>query len=456
MPHSLATIILAAGRGTRMKSSVPKVLHPLLDKPMLASSLKLSIKSQKVIVVTSPETQNIIQKNFENYDFEIAIQDPPLGTGHAVMAAMPLLHNFKGTVLITNGDMPLITPESIQNLLSTHQKSKALLTLTATNVENSHFGRVVLDASKKPKNIVEYKDATSVQKKIKLVNVGLYAVDASFLKTAIKELKNKNAQKEYYLTDLVNMAYKQKKKTALYTMKDVNEAQGVNSQEELMTANKIKMTKNIKKHLENGVTILNDAGVMIGDDVTIGSGTIIYGPCTLLGKTSIGKECTLEPGLFLENVTVGNKVHFKAYVYARDAILGNEIEIGPFAQLRPETKLANGVKVGNFSEIKKSTIGEGSKVNHLSYIGDATIGKKVNIGAGTITCNYDGVKKYQTILEDGVFVGSDTQFVAPVTVGEGAYIGAGSTITKNVKKKSLALTRSQQTEIENWADKKKK
>lgn len=456
----ISAIILAAGKGKRMKSDLPKVLHQVAGDPLIAHSLRAiqKLKISKTILVVSKKKDKI-KNTLTSYPFKgisFAIQDPPLGTGHAVMTALKRNPNLKGHVLIHHGDVPFVSEETFRNLVSIHLKKKAKLTFLTTLLDQpGSYGRVTRK-NRTPSGIVEFKDATPAERKIREINVGTYVVETSFLRKSLKSLSRKNVQKEYYLTDLVGQAFNSGQTTATFQTVNQNEALGVNNKEELCHMQKLIYQKRVQKLINKGVHFIGTDNVIIDSNASAGAGTTIFGPCYLLGKTKVGKNCILEPGTVLKNTQIKNKVIIKAYSYLEEAKVESGAQIGPFAHIRPKSIIGPDAKVGNFVEVKKSKIGKGSKANHLSYIGDATIGKKVNVGAGTITCNYDGYAKYPTILADGVFVGSDTQFVAPVKVGREAVIGAGSTITKDVKPYSLALSRAPQTSVKDWAKRRKK
>ncbi|MDO8519652.1 MAG: bifunctional UDP-N-acetylglucosamine diphosphorylase/glucosamine-1-phosphate N-acetyltransferase GlmU [Deltaproteobacteria bacterium] len=439
---SIAAIILAAGKGTRMKSDLPKVMHlvagrPLLDYPLTLIQ-QLKIPATTLVVAKDHAPIRAFLKNRAVNGTQLAIQDPPLGTGHAVMSAFKKRSPKAKHYLILSGDVPLVSRETIQKLIAAHQAKNAALTLVTASLDSpGAYGRVVRAPSGQVTGIVEMRDASPQEAEIKEINLAIYLIEAEFLKSSLTLLTPNNSQKEYYLTDLVRLAAAQGRTIETIFAAHPYEGMGVNNRKEILQMEKMIMAERLASYSEAGVRFVNPDGIYIDAEVTIGAGTVVYGPNYLLGKTKIGADCVI-----------------KAYCYIEDSSVAEKALIGPFAHLRPGSEIGPEAKIGNFVEIKKSKIGAGSKVNHLSYIGDAVIGKKVNVGAGTITCNYDGVNKFKTVLEDGVFVGSDTQFVAPVRVGKGAYIGAGSTITKNVKPGSLALTRTEQKEIRNWKRKK--
>jgi bifunctional UDP-N-acetylglucosamine pyrophosphorylase/glucosamine-1-phosphate N-acetyltransferase len=318
------------------------------------------------------------------------------------------------------------------------------------------YGRIVRDASGGVQRIVEAKDASDDEKEIDEVNAGIYVFDGTNLFDHLRQLSTNNAQGEYYLTDVLSMLRKAGQRVGAVVAGDPIEAIGVNSRSELATVEAEIQRRVVATLMRDGVTFRNPATVVIDSTVSIGADSVVYPFVTIEGATTIGQRCVIEPGVHLVNVTVGDDVHLKTGTVAEDAVIESEAAVGPYANLRPGSKLGRHVKVGNFVETKKAVFGEGSKASHLSYIGDADIGANVNIGAGTITCNYDGVNKHKTVLEDGVFIGSDTQLVAPVTVGRGAYVGAGSTITKDVPPDALALSRVPQKIVEGWATRKKK
>lgn len=455
--NSLSTIILAAGQGTRMKSPLPKILHSVAGQTMIESVIEKAqtLRSQKTVLVVPKENQKIREslKQYKNVNY--AVQNPPKGTAHAVMQALPELSKQEGDVIILYGDMPLVTLETLKELLAEHRDQNVNFTFVTSHLEHPFgYGRVIRDADGQPISVVEEKDATDEQKNINEVNVGIYVANLKFLREALKNIKSQNAQNEFYLTDLIFIAAGQGSIYA-YDLEDPTEGLGVNTQKELTFANAHLHWQKIEELMAQGVRVLLPDQVIVDKKVKVGAGSVLMGPCYLLGNTRVGENSIIQPNVWIKDSTIGSHVEIKASCYIEESIIGNDAHIGPMAHLRPSTKLADKVKVGNFVEIKKSNVGEASKVNHLSYIGDAKIGKKVNIGAGTITCNYDGKNKFQTVIDDGAFIGSDSQLVAPVRVGKNAYIGSGSTITKNVLPDSLALTRTQQVQIKGWAKKKR-
>lgn len=428
-------VVLAAGRGTRMKSPLPKVLHVVGGLPLIAHSVKtaLGVAAQDTVLVVPNDHTAIracLGKKFPRTKIKYAVQKEPLGTGHALSMALLSIKASEGKVLVLNGDMPLIGSQTVKNLLSAFQTSGAVVALLTADAEGpTGFGRIVRDDDNRIRRIVEEKDADEMEKNIAEVNVGIYVFDLAFLKKNLSRLSRQNKQKEYYLTDLIAAACEQNRGVTSCGVTTETEILGVNSQADLQAVNSAFYRAQRSHFMSEGVTCLGN-DIFIDADVIIGAGTFLESPCHVKQGSRIGAG-----------------VLIKAYSYLDGACVADHCQVGPFAHLRPGTELAEGVKVGNFVEVKKSRVGKGSKINHLSYVGDATIGRHVNIGAGTITCNYDGVHKHQTIIEDGVFVGSDTQFVAPVRIGKGALIGAGTTVTKNVKPCSLVISRVPQREL---------
>lgn len=451
----IAVIILAAGKGTRMKSEKAKVLHEVGGKPMLSYVLDRAgeIGSKKTVVVIGHQADKV-REAFLDKDIFFVEQKEQLGTGHAVMQAEKALSRFKGDILILSGDVPLITSAILRGLMDAHKKREAILTVLTAEPEDPYgYGRIIKDSKGKINKIVEEKDATAKERKVKEVNTGIYCVDSAFLLKALKKIEPKNVQKEYYLTDIVGIAVKEKKAVAANKASDFKEVMGINSRIELAEAECIIRIKTLENLMTNGVTIIAPSSTYISPSVNIGTDSIVYPGAMISGNTVIGKGCSIGPGAIISNTKIGNGVKVKAYCVMEESEIKDEAIIGPLAHLRPQTVIEKGAHIGNFVEIKKSTIGEGSKANHLTYIGDATIGKGVNIGAGTITCNYDGFKKYQTIIEDNVFIGSDTQLIAPVKVGKGSLIGAGTTVTEDVPADSMVLSRVKQDTKKGWAKK---
>ena len=450
MTDDLDVIILAAGLGTRMKSQKIKILHRAAGRPIIDYVLDLAAEvcARPPVVIVGHQREEVQQHVGERARF--AVQDPPRGTGHAAMMAEPFVS--ARNVLILSGDVPLARVETLRRLIDEHvRQQNALTMLTMKPADPAKYGRIVRAGDGSVLRIVEAKDASDEEKRIDEVNAGMYVFDAAQLFDNLQRVTPNNAQGEYYLTDVVSMIRDNGKRVGAVVVDDELEALGVDSRSQLARAEAEIQRRVVEKLMSEGVTFRNPATVVIDSTVSIGADSVVYPFVTLEGKTSIGRDCVIEPNVHLIDTTIGNDVHVNTGTVADDAVVEDEAMVGPYAHLRPGTRLGKHVKVGNFVETKKAVFGEGAKASHLSYIGDADVGADVNIGAGTITCNYDGVNKHKTTIEDGVFIGSDTQLVAPVRVGKGAYVGAGSTITKDVPPDALATSRVPQKIREGWA-----
>lgn len=449
---NLAVIILAAGMGKRMKSDFPKVLHPVLGRPMLSYVLDAvdALSPKQTVIILGHGSEKVKQVPHST-NIIYAAQEKQLGTAHAAKCAAPALKNFSGDILILNGDYPLITSNSLKKFLNDHSKNKAdLSVLTAVVDDPAGYGRIKRDTNKQVTGIVEEKDASREEKYIDEINSGTYCVKSTFLWNALGKVKAKNRQKEYYLTDIVEQAYKETLKINGSLISDSDEVLGVNDRYELSLVESLLKWRTNEKLMHSGVTMIDPETTYISPSVKFGRDTTVYPNTHIYGSTRIGRNCTIGPSSWIENSVLGNSITIRSSCYITSAVIKDNVTVGPFAHVRPETEVMEGAKIGNFVEIKKSRIGQGSKVPHLSYVGDANLGKGVNIGAGTITCNYDGFNKHRTLIEDDVFIGSDTMLVAPVKIGKGSTTGAGSTITKDVPSGSLALGRARQTVIKNW------
>lgn len=454
---SLAVMILAAGMGKRMKSDVPKVLHPVLGQPMLKYVVdavsKLSPK--RVVVVVGHGVQDV-ETTLNSKDITYVTQTEQLGTGHAANCAHSALKSFKGDVLILNGDFPLITPSTLKKFVNEHKKKNIDVSiLTALIDDPTGYGRIKRDEGDNVVGIVEQKDATKEERFIDEINSGTYCVKSSFLWSALSKVNTKNKQKEYYLTDIVAAAYKNSLKINGSVVLDSDEVTGVNDRSELSYVESILKWRTNEKLMRSGVTLIDPETTYISPQVKVGRDTTIYPNTHIYGNSQIGRNCIIGPSTWIEDSKLGNGITIKSSCYITEASIKNNVSIGPFAHIRPDAEIMDNVKIGNFVEIKKSKIGQGSKVSHLSYIGDTMMGKDVNIGAGTITCNYDGINKHKTTIEDNVFIGSDTMLVAPINIGKGSTTGAGSTISKDVPSGSLAIGRARQTNIKDWKRKPK-
>jgi bifunctional UDP-N-acetylglucosamine pyrophosphorylase/glucosamine-1-phosphate N-acetyltransferase len=453
----VAVIVLAAGKGKRMKSIIPKVVHPILGRPMISYVLDavMKINPKKIALVVGHGAEKV-KEAVADKQVEWVLQEEQLGTGHAASCARKALAGFKGNVLILNGDFPLITPKTLKNFITSHNKSRASVSILTAILDNTEgYGRVVRSQKGEVLRVVEEKDATPIEKKLKEINSGAYCVESPFLWRALERIGAGNKQGEYYLPDVVNIASSQGKKVKGFVVTDNRELLGVNTRAELAETEEILRRRINHSLMLSGVTMVCPESTYISPDVSIGTDTVIHPYTFIYGHTRIGKGCVIGPSVWIEDSKIGNEVTIKFSSYIADADIKDKVTIGPFAHLRPQTKILSGAKIGNFVEVKKSRIGLNSRVPHLSYIGDAIVGEGVNIGAGTITCNYDGFQKYETTIEDDVFIGSDTMLVAPLKIGRGATTGAGSTITKDVPAGALAIGRAKQVVIENWKRKPK-
>ncbi len=450
----METIILAAGKGTRMKSKLPKVLHKVGGKPMLQHVIDAakSAGSTREIVVIGNGAE-LVQQSFN--DVEFVLQAEQLGTGHAVLCTKEKFANSNDTILVLCGDTPLFTGELLKNFVDKHIKSKAAATvLTAEMPDATGYGRIIREDDGTFRKIVEHKDANSYERQINEVNAGVYCFDAKKLFGALSQVKNENAQGEYYLPDVLTILKNDSEKINAVIAEDYKQTLGINSRVQLAAADKIlRQRKNIAL-MESGVTIIDPASTFVDCDVEVGQDTVIYPNTYLEGNTKIGENCTLGPNSRFSNMIVGDNVQAQ-FCYCHDAEICNNVILGPYVHIRPGSKISDKVKIGNFVEVKNSNIGEGSKLPHLQYIGDTDMGAGCNMGCGTITVNYDGKKKHRTTIGDNVFVGCNSNLIAPVTLEDGAYIAAGSTINKTVPKDNLAIARSRQTNIADWNDKRK-
>lgn len=450
-------IILAAGAGTRMKSALPKVAHEILGKAManyvIDEVLRAGIED---IVLVTGYGRDIVEGKLGKREVTIALQEKQRGTGDAVRAAIKAVRRSKKNVLVLCGDAPLIRAATLKRLVRLHRREGATVTvLTGVLEDPSGYGRVVREPSGAIGRIVEEKDGSRDEKAINEVNSGSYVFNAKFLFENIEALVPDNVQREYYLTDLVYRAFFTGEKVSGYLAPDSDEIVGINSREELAFASGVLALRVAESLMKRGVTIEDPYNCYIGPDVKIGPDTVIEPGCVIRGMTKIGRNVRVGTGAYIEESDIKQAAEILPYCVVVQAVVGKGARVGPFAHLRPETVLLDDARVGNFVEVKKSRIGKGSKANHLAYVGDSTVGTNVNIGAGTITCNYDGINKHETIIGDGVFVGSDTQFVAPVKIGKGAVIGAGATVTDDVPPFALALSRAKQQNIGNWVIRKK-
>ena len=451
---------MAAGLGKRMKSKLVKVLHLVAGRPMVLYAVDLAqqLAGEHVAVVVGYQGKDVraaIEASGPRAPVMIVEQTQQLGTGHAAQQARDVFRQLGKTLstyLILNGDTPLLHMATLRALLRLHQDERAAVTLLTAAVEDpSGYGRVVRSKDDRVLRIVEERDATDAERRVPEINVGTYVMDGPFLFGALDKLQPRNAQGEYYLTDLVALAVERGLRVSALAVREAAEGMGINTREQLAAAEQVIRKRICTRWMQEGVTLRNPATTSIDADVAIGRDTVIYPDVALEGKTTIGEDCIIRSQTRISDSVLGHRVVVQDHCVIREARLEDDAAIGPFAHLRPGAVLRRAAKVGNFVEMKKAELGEGSKANHLSYLGDAKIGKGVNIGAGTITCNYDGKQKHETVIGDDVFVGSDTQFVAPVTIGKGAVIAAGATITADVPPDTLAIARAAQVNRPGWA-----
>jgi bifunctional UDP-N-acetylglucosamine pyrophosphorylase/glucosamine-1-phosphate N-acetyltransferase len=457
-----SVIILAAGQGTRMKSTLPKVLHSVAGRPMLGYAMILGrhVATNNVAVVVgygADQVRAYLAEEKAKFDpFLVVEQTQQLGTGHAVQQAYPALTGHSSQVasqyVIMNGDTPLLTSETVSALVNYHQSECATLTLLTTVLPDpSGYGRVIRGKEGAVCRVVEDRDASPEEKQVSEINVGTYVVEAGFLEKALGKLHPQNAQGEYYLTDIIEMAVQEGQKVVAWVTKDSLETTGVNTRVHLALAEKEMRRRICERLMLDGVTILDPERVVVDHQVTVGRDTVLHPGVILEGTTLIGENCTIRANSRLTNSVLHRGVRIQDACILQEATVEDEAVIGPLAHLRPGSVIHRKAKVGNFVELKQTEVGEGSKVNHLSYLGDTWIGRNVNVGAGTITCNYDGYRKERTIIEDNVFIGSDVQLIAPVTIGKGALIAAGTTVTENVPADALGISRVSQTNKEGTA-----
>ncbi|UYZ13600.1 bifunctional UDP-N-acetylglucosamine diphosphorylase/glucosamine-1-phosphate N-acetyltransferase GlmU [Brevibacillus sp. WF146] len=446
-------VVLAAGQGTRMKSKLYKVLHPVCGKPMVQHVVDTlaSMRVEDVIVVVGHGADAVRSTLGERVTY--ALQKEQLGTAHAVQQAVPFLQAKEGTTFILYGDVPLLSEETLTALLRYHEEQQAAATvLTAVVPDPTGYGRIVRSETGEVLRIVEHKDATPSERAIREINTGIYCFDNQKLLKALAQVKNDNAQGEYYVTDCIGILRQAGEKVAAFEAVDPDETMGVNDRAQLAEAEAYMRRRIAVRHMKNGVTIVDPASTYIEADVVIGADTVIQPGTFLRAGTTIGADCVIGPQADLTNVQVADRVTI-SYSVMVDARVEADSTVGPFAYVRPGTEIGPHVKIGDFVELKNAKIGKGTKVPHLSYVGDAEIGEGVNIGCGTITVNYDGAVKHKTVVMDGSFIGCNTNLVAPVTVGQNAYVAAGSTITQDVPDEALAIARERQVNKPGYANK---
>lgn len=451
-------LILAAGLGKRMNSRVVKLLHPVAGRPMVAhvGDAVAALRPARSIAVVGHQADGV-RAALDGICDTFVHQAEQRGTGHAVLQAEAPIRSSKAPILlIVSGDVPTLRSSTLRALLSRHRRTGAALTLISAEVPDpSGYGRVVRDGQGRVRSIVEHADAGPQEERIREINCGIYCADAAKLLAVLKTIRPHNAQGEYYLTDAVHRLLERGERVLAFRHEDADEVLGVNTRGELVRAGLALYARKAQELLDSGVTLLDPGRTWIDPRARIGRDTVVYPGVIIEGASILGEGCVVGPGARLRDVVAGKDVEIKDHCFLADARLGDGAVVGPFAHFRPGVVLETGAKVGNFVEIKKSRIGKGTKAMHLSYLGDADVGPGCNIGAGTITCNYDGEKKSPTVLGAGVFIGSDTQLVAPVKVGKGAYVAAGTTVTEDVPPGSLAIGRCKQANVEGWVERRR-
>jgi bifunctional UDP-N-acetylglucosamine pyrophosphorylase/glucosamine-1-phosphate N-acetyltransferase len=420
---------------------------------VLRTAATLGPKSTTVVVGHQAESVKSALSGHSGLTY--VVQEPQLGTGHALLISEPSLRNKRGTVVLLSGDVPLLKPQTLVALLDRHHSSRAAATVVTALFDRPHgYGRIVRSGERIAR-IVEERDATAQEREIREINSGIYAFALDGLFDAVRTIAAENAQGEYYLPDLVAIFARSGRSVETLTVADSNEIRGINSRAELADVSRIVRLQKNDALMSSGVTIEDPATTYIDDAVTIGPDTIVHPGVSIEGATTIGGACEIHSGARIVDSQLGDRVTILNHCVITHSTIGNDVSVGPFAHLRPQNDVRDGSRVGNFVELKHTVLGSGSKAMHLSYLGDATIGQKVNVGAGTITCNYDGVRKHPTVIEDGAFIGSDSQLIAPVTIKKGAYVGSGTTVREDVPAGALAVSAGKQRNIDGWVDKKK-
>src|SRR5688572_21729600 len=423
-------VILAAGQGTRMKSAIPKVLHPIAGRSMIEHVLDAAaaVDPATTTLIVGHGSDTVRSRLNRRQGLNFVLQEPQLGTAHALQQAEPLLGGRIGTVLLLAGDVPLLHRSTLERLLAVHRDAKAAATVVTAMVERPYgYGRIIRTAGRIAR-IVEERDASPTERQVREINSGIYAFDLSPLFDALRAIAAANAQGEYYLTDLIAIYRRRRRPIGSLVVEDPVEVRGVNSRTELAELSAVMRQKKNEELMAAGVTLIDPATTYIDPDVSVGPDTVIHPGVVIQGQTRIGAACEIHAHVHIADTEIADRVTIHSFCFIVGARVAEDAAIGPFAHLRPETEIGQRAKVGNFVELKKTSFGAGSKASHLSYLGDATIGPNVNVGAGTITCNFDGTQKHQTVIEEGAFIGSDSQLIAPVTIGRGAYVGSGTTV----------------------------
>ena len=455
--NDIGVIVLAAGQGTRMKSDVPKVLHHLSGTPLFLHVLRAAqqLEPSRIAVIVGHRAAAVQQAYWAD-ELCWVIQEKQLGTAHAVLCAEPTFHGFTGDILILSGDVPLIRGNTLKRLVDQHRGQQAAVTLLTAKLQDPKgYGRIVRDDKQQIARIVEEKDASDLQKQLREVNAGIYVVAARFLFPALSGVNNRNLQREYYLPDIVAIALREGRTVANLQVDDAREMMGINTREELARMEKSLQEEINRKWMAEGVTLKDPATTYIEEGASIGKDTVI-GPNThLCGRTAIGERCRIDGSAYLTDAHLGDEVHLRFSVVLTSCRVANGAIIGPFAHLRPGTELGRNVHIGNFVEAKEARVGDGTKANHLTYLGDVTIGRDSNIGAGTITCNYDGFQKYKSKIGDRVQVGSDSTLVAPISLGDDVYVATATTVRHDVPDGALVFNDRHERIREGWTEEKR-
>jgi len=453
----LTVLILAAGKGQRLRSKTIKLLHPVAGLPMVArvAESARALKPTRVVTVVGYQA-DLVRTALADYSDDFVLQAEQRGTGHAVLQAARKIGDRSATLLIINGDLPTLRPATLRRLVSRHRRSGSALTLLSARVDDpTGYGRVLRNARGEVTRIVEHKDATSAEREVDEINCGIYCTDPGKFLSTLRKIRPDNAQGEYYITDAVHALLARGDKVTAVVHDDAAEGLGVNTREELAQATRTLYERKAAELMDRGVTLMDPSSSWIDPRARVGRDTVIWPGVLIEGDSRVGQDCVVRRGCRITDSVIGNGVEVRDYSIILESRVGRDAQIGPFAHLRPGTRLDAETRVGNFVELKKTHLGQGSKASHLAYLGDATIGQGCNVGAGTITCNYDGTHKHRTVLGDDVFIGSDSQLVAPVTLERGAYVAAGSTVTHDVPPGALAICRARQLNIEGWVARRK-
>ena len=456
-PSETHVVVLAAGQGTRMKSSLPKVLHPVVGRPMIERVLETAnaLDPSTITLIVGHKAEAIRGRLVKQQNLWFALQEPQLGTAHALQQAESLLAGRSGSLILLSGDVPLLRPNTLRRLLETHRGSGAAATVVTATVDRPYgYGRIVRTRGRIAR-IVEERDASPTQRQIKEINSGIYAFDLPPLFDALRGIASQNAQGEFYLTDLIAIYRRRKLPVETLLVENAQEIRGINSRSELAEVSRLVRQKKNEELMAAGVTFIDPATTYVDPEAEIAADTVLHPGVVIEGRTRIGTACEIQAYVRISDSEIGDRVTINSFCLISGAQVAAGAALGPFAHLRPGTTVGEKAKIGNFVELKNTNFGPRSKANHLSYLGDTTVGADVNVGAGTITCNYDGVNKHRTVIEDGAFIGSDSQLVAPVTVGKGAYVGAGSSIVADVPAGALGIARGRQNNVEGWVERRK-